>query len=476
MSNDLPPSQPSDGSETGLGDLASGAGEATPSPPSIDSTQVMPVTPSLPANNPGVAPPSAGAVPPPGAPGGPGAPIVPTQQPPEPPWFKRPGAVAAVVTGVVLVGGVIALLFLLGGGDDEGEGDLEPEPVSFVMVRNNAAGGPLSTTLSAAVTVQQPTPDAYFWIVPGDGIVGQPATRVTDATGRTEFRWAPPADTDVTTWSSTVELAEFVSPEGDSAVVGLGTACTLERNGSSDALVVTAEVRPGQIDDSLIGIGSYTFPNVRFQAGDRVECTLGNQVATPPPTTVPDSTTIVPESTTTVPESTTTVPESTTTVPQTTTTSTTSTTTTSTTSTTSTTLAPSGPILGDALETLGLTETKALLEQVGLLAEIEALAQPYTLFAPDNAAIDDLRDDPDGPDLGDDAIVDNLLRAHLSIGDSLVLSELAALTEIAVDFGGPQPIDAGATPPTVGPAVITGPDNVVEGGIVHVVDATLDPQ
>ena len=68
----------------------------------------------------------------------------------------------------MLVGGVIALLFLLGGGDDEGGSELEPDPVSFVMVRTNAAGGPLATTISAAVSVQEPAPDAYLWVVPGD--------------------------------------------------------------------------------------------------------------------------------------------------------------------------------------------------------------------------------------------------------------------------------------------------------------------
>ena len=123
-----------------------------------------------------------------------------------------------------------------------------------------------------------------------------------------------------------------------------------------------------------------------------------------------------------------------------------------------------------------MTETKALLEQVGLLAEIEALGQPYTFFAPDNAAIDDLRSDPDGPDLGDDAVVESLMRAQLSVGDAFTLSELAGLTEIDVEFGGPQPLDAGATPPTVGDAEITDPDNVVEGGIVHVIDTVLEPQ
>ena len=63
MSNDdFPPPSP-DGSETGLGDLASGSGDGAralggrrrphgtpPPPPSIDSTQTMPVTPSLPPN------------------------------------------------------------------------------------------------------------------------------------------------------------------------------------------------------------------------------------------------------------------------------------------------------------------------------------------------------------------------------------------------------------------------------------------
>ena len=173
------------------------------------------------------------------------------------------------------------------------------------------------------MTAQEPAPDAYVWIVPGDGIAGQPASRDTDATGRTEFRWAPPSDADAGTWSSTVEFAEFVAPEGDAAVTGLGADCLLERGESTETLVVTADVRADEVNDSLTGIGSYSFPNVRFRAGDRVQCTLGNQVPIPPPTTVPESTTTVPESTTTVPETTTTVPETTTTVPETTTTTTT---------------------------------------------------------------------------------------------------------------------------------------------------------
>ena len=86
------------------------------------------------------------------------------------------------------------------------------------------------------------------------------------------------------------------------------------------------------------------------------------------------------------------------------------------------------------------------------------------------------RGDPTGPDLTNDAAVEQLLRAHLSIGDPLSLSELAQLAQIAVDFGGPQPIDAAANPPTIGPAEIIDPDHVVDGGILHVIDVALEPQ
>ena len=356
MSNDeFPPPRPSDGSETGLGDLAAGLGDgAVPPPPSVDSTQVMPVTPSLPVASPGGAPPPPDGAPP-AAPGAPGSPMVPTEQLPEPPWFKQPGNLVTVVVGVLLVGGVIALLFLLRSGDDEGLSELSPEPVSFVLVRTNAAGAPLDTTISASVVVQEPSPDSYVWVVPADGVVGEAAVRQTDATGRTEFRWTPLEDADAATWSSTVEFGEFVSPEGDAAVIDLGADCTLERNGSTEPLIVSVDVRPDQLDDSLTGVGTYTFPNIRFESGDRVECELGNRVPVPPPTTVPESTTTVPDSSTTAPETTTTAPETTTTVPETTTTSTTTTTTTTTTSTTTSTTTttteapPTDPSLGDLL-------------------------------------------------------------------------------------------------------------------------------
>ena len=128
------------------------------------------------------------------------------------------------------------------------------------------------------------------------------------------------------------------------------------------------------------------------------------------------------------------------------------------------------------LDSLELTEIKNLLEQVGLLAEVEASDQPYTLFAPNNAAINTLRDDPNGPDLTDDEVVKALLQAHLSTGESLTLNDLANLKEVSVDNGGPQQIDAEATPLTVGDAGIIFKDNVVVGGIVQVINAVLELQ
>jgi uncharacterized surface protein with fasciclin (FAS1) repeats len=123
-----------------------------------------------------------------------------------------------------------------------------------------------------------------------------------------------------------------------------------------------------------------------------------------------------------------------------------------------------------------LSEARQLLEQTGLLAEIEALTEPYTLFVPDNAAIEELRNDPDGPDLDDDVVVEQLLRAHLSIGEELALADLAGRSEIAVEFGGPQPLDAGDSPPTISGAILFDTDLAVVGGVVHAIDATLDPQ
>ena len=68
------------------------------------------------------------------------------------------------------------------------------------------------------------------------------------------------------------------------------------------------------------------------------------------------------------------------------------------------------------------------------------------------------------------------MRAHLSTDGARTLADLAGLSEIDVDFGGPQPVDGAASPPTIGSAVIIDADNSADGGIVHVIDTALDPQ
>ena len=156
-------------------------------------------------------------------------------------------------------------------------------------------------------------------------------------------------------------------------------------------------------------------------------------------------------------------------------TTTTTTNTTTTTTTTTPTTAPSGPSLAEYLGSQGdLSETFGLLQRVGLLDELQQDgAQPFTLFAPDDDAIRALRDS--GFDLSDDQAVRDLLLAHLA-PEALTSQQLLSMQEVAVEDGGPQPIDASANPPTIGGAPLVRTDAQVDGGVVHVLGATLTPQ
>jgi hypothetical protein len=296
MSNDgfLPP----ENSESGLGELGRPPLGAPADPLSIDSTQVMPVVPPTPF---GDAVPSLGGVPsdPLGAPGG--APFEPADSLLATPWYKQPGTIAGILIGLTILLGIALLVFFLGRDDDAG-GAVAPNdstfvPVSVVLVRNDAAGNPLNTMISAAVEV--PAPGAYRWVVPADAIAGQNALRQTDASGRAEFRWVPDGDADLSTWTSSVALNEMVAPENGGLVPDLVGVCALERNGTTDRLVIDVNLRPDDQDGSLAQIGRYTFPNARFVPGDRVNCTVSYvapvEVATPlPTTTLPEPTTTLP--------------------------------------------------------------------------------------------------------------------------------------------------------------------------------------
>ena len=432
-------------------------------PPGVDATQMMPVVPTLPAAT-GTPPPfepvipleASGAIP-----------TTPTQALPPESWYRRPGAVAGILLGFLVVAAVIVFL-VFAGGDDDADGvieDIAPEAVSLVVTRLGSGGQPLNSALSATVVVQEP--DAYTWVIPADAVVGQAGLRQTDGTGRVEFRWAPSDLADTATWTSTVEIAEFIAAEGEQAVTGLAFDCSLERDGSEEAIVGEANVRT-DVNDPLATVGEYSFPNIRLIAGDRVDCVATNVVADAPP--------VIPESTTTIPESTTTIPESTTTIPETTTTSTTTTTTTSTTTST-TEVPPASPALSAYLAGQSdLTEAAALLDRVGLLSELEADDQPFTIFVPTNDAIQALRDSADAPDFNDDEVVRELFEAHIVRGAALDAAAIAAADEVAVSNGGPQPVDASTNPITVGGVDVTRTDGAVDGGIVHVIDGIFSFQ
>ncbi len=445
----------------------------------IDATQMMPVVPTLPAATPTPPPMFAESahVPPASAavPGGP------TRSLPPESWYRKPGAAAGILLGFLVVAGIVAFLFLSNRGDDTADGvieDVAPESVSLVVTRLASTGRPLSTSLSTTVTVQGSDAAAYRWVLPPDAVVGQAALKPTDATGRTEFRWAPSATADASTWGSTAEIAEFIEAEGEQSVTGLSAQCTLERGDSTDDIVVEAVATAA---DAQTTVGNYTFPNVRLTAGDRVSCTSTNVVADPAPVvsepiaSVPESIASVPESTTTAPETTTTVAETTTTVAETTTTTTSTTTTTT---TTSTTLAPPVvPEIGAFLQGRpDLSEAAALLDRVGLVEELEASGQPFTIFVPTNDAIQTLRNSGSAPDFGDDDVVRALFGAHLVEGESLNGDAIAGRRSITVANGGPQPVDASGTPVRVGGVSLTQIDNAVDGGIVHVVGGVLPVQ
>lgn len=450
----------------------------------VDATQVMPVVASLPD----AAPPR-----PPGAPGYPNDPnmvsSVPLHSQESPRWYKDAGLMASIGITLIVIGGVVALFLLARGGERQAEGSLETltsDPVSLVVVRVTSSGQAINTSISTGVEVAGADPLAYAWVVPVDAAVGTAAVLPTDDVGRVEFRWAPTDGVDLATWATSIELAEFVAPEGETSVESMAGDCVLERNGATDAIALDGVVRPGPDAESLTRVGNYTFPNVLVEPGDRIRCTLMNVAGTPPPsvdtTTIPESTTTLVEPTTTVPETTTTVPETTTTttttVPATTTTTTTTTTTSTTTTTTTTTVAPpSAPEIGGFLRGQSdLTEAAALLERVGLLGELESAGNPFTIFVPTNDAIDALRNSAGAPDLNDDAAVRALFEAHLQRGGRLDSTALRNSARVGVANGGPQTVDGSANPFTVGGVDVIRVDNSVADGVVHVLDGVLSIQ
>jgi uncharacterized surface protein with fasciclin (FAS1) repeats len=120
-----------------------------------------------------------------------------------------------------------------------------------------------------------------------------------------------------------------------------------------------------------------------------------------------------------------------------------------------------------------LTSLKQLIEQAGLEDALDDPDATFTLFAPTNEAIEEAFGEV--PEDMDEELLQNLLLVHVHDGEAFPEAALLALSEVSVMFGGPQQIDSGASPPTVGGAPILVEAPPAENGILYVVGRVLQP-
>ncbi len=380
---------------------------------------------------------------------------------PETPWYKKPGGIAALVIGLLLLAGLIFGLIWATGGDD----DADVVAARVVLVPKDATGAGLDQSFLAEVTGTSEFPTSFVWIEPAaspgpDGIGGS-----TDGSDRVTFAWAPAAEVvEPELWTSTITLvgnapAGFTPP-------GPVVECVLARPDQQNT-TVSMDVVVDPPDPTVEQVVTYTFPNHEFLPGDTVTCELVSQLPPETTTTVPESTTTVPETTTTVPESTTTVPETTTTVPETTTTAPAATTT----APETTVAPPSGPATAtEALQLAGDYDT--FLGLAAGVPSVQALldgAGPITVFAPTDAALADVTPPTDPDEL------EQLLLSHIIDGTALDAAAVFNGTRpnVAVASGGTQPVVQ--NPPTIGGATVVEADLRSTNGLSHGIDAVLSP-
>lgn len=433
---------------------------AVPSEPSgdlgslaADPTEVMPTTD-----------PAAGAgVPPTEPPGAPEDPL--GDEPPPTPWYKKPGPVAALIVVVLAILGLLAWL-IFGGDDDDDEATATSTFLAFETT--DEAGNAIDVGFAVAVEGPADAAQSFVWLRPDGVPPGDIAGDSTGSDGRVEFEWEPD-DTvaDATTWASTVTVVAQVPPGWTPP--GPNVDCVLTPfDGPTGS--VTFNIELDSTDDTVDRVGTGTFPNQTFSPGDSVTCRL--VAGTPAPTTVVETT--VAE--TTVPE--TTVAE--TTVPDTTTAPTTSPTTAPSTTVPIVTVPPQpSATLWDVIDNSpDLSELKALIEAADPIVQ-QTLEDPnatLTLFAPSNTAIENALNTVPPPDVSDQDLVTSILLAHVNGTEALLAADVLALSEVEVLEGGPQPVDASATPPTIGGAGILVIDIEAANGVLHVIDAVMPIQ
>jgi uncharacterized surface protein with fasciclin (FAS1) repeats len=462
---------------------APGTPSTPPPPPATPGAPDAPVTPSAVPNEPSgdlgslaaeptevmpvTDPAAGGAVPPVDPPDAPGEPGEPEE---EIPWYKKPGPVAILVIVVLAILGLLAWL-IFGGGDDDDEATATSTFLAFETT--DEAGTAIDVGFAVAVEGPADAAQSFVWLRPDGVPPGDIAGDSTGSDGRVEFEWEPDSSvTDPTTWESTVTVIAEI-PAGWTPP-GPNVDCVLTPfDGPTSS--VTFNIELDSTDDTIDRIGTGSFPNQTFAVGDSVTCRL--VAGAPAPTTVVETT--VAEST--VPETTevtsTTVPE--TTVPE-----TTAPTTTTPPSTTTTTIDIPPPLPTETLWDIitkedELSEFEQLVLDAGYDDELSDPDLTFTIFAPTNAAIDAARAELEAGTVPvDEQFLNDLLLAHAA-DTAYTLADLLALDppEVAVLFGGPQPIATASAPSLgmIGDANILFEAAPASNGNLFMIDAVLTP-
>ncbi len=390
---------------------------------------------------------------------------------PRKPWYRRPGPLAAVLIGVLLLFGIGGFVLYQVLDEDD------PSTVSILRIdRVDQQGNPMSREIEATVVGAAGAENDFLWLIPPNATAPLPAVTATSGSaGRAEFQWGPTNDVDgPQDWTSTIVLQEtFTAQE---ALLNSEIECALQRRGEPAGTVRLVVTFENPADLTADRTATYSFSSHMFLAGDVVRCVVQNGPSVgPTDTTTPPGTTLPAESTTTIPETTTTTPEATTTVPDATTTTVPDATTTTVPEETTTTALAGPTVLEVIRDRSDLSRLSELVTLADLEADFSNPALTLTLFAPNNDAFAAAEASPDAPDYSDPGVVRSILLTHLHGQAVLSSAEVLALPEISVASGDTVAIDAGADPPTVGGAPIIGPDVAASNGVLHVVSSVIDP-
>lgn len=390
------------------------------------------------------------------------------------PWYKRPGPLAGVIAAAIAVIGLgtfLAIQLL----DDDG-----PSTVTILRFdRLDDQGTPVVRELTATVRGQAGAEVDFLWLRPANSFAPEPAVTMTDASnGRAEFQWGPTNDvSEPELWTSGIELTEVFLAEESLAATEF--ECTYERRGEPVGRTRLAVSFSEPADLRGPRVATYSFPDHSFLAGEVMECVVasgepvpvGSTSTTPAETTTTtaDTTTTVADTTTTSTSTstTTTVPEATTTVAETTTTA--AETTTTAPAETTTTVADERPSMMEAIDARPeLSRTAELIRQVGLDAQLSDPAATLTVYAPTNDAWAAF-----AGDTTDDAVVSDLLLAHVHTAAALEAIDVLALPNLTMANGSVQAISA--PPPSIGGAAIVALDIPADNGFLNTIDTVLDP-